>query len=319
MSEDSALAMFLRGLLRLLRLLWKFIRSRIRFLLYFLRIRKKPRRVKYLDCLWIPDEHNLRPDPYIYSQDWLKSRGLSYSWDNPDIEIIDTTNGSSVGRHDLIAGRPYEIKATISNHSSTVWALDTIIMFQVKEFGVNGLTVSNLAPDTVDVPNGGHTFAKSNWTPANSGHYCIVVTIVHSNDANAQNNVGQHNTDVSKAGEAYNSILPVRNDRNFAMTIKMAANTYRLPEKPMRAKSFEERNSLRYLRSLQEANSPKKFPVPEAAGFSCEPSEFDLGPGESVDVRLQLRPDFVGQINVDALSTTGVLLGGVTIIGEAES
>jgi hypothetical protein len=286
-------------------------------MLYFLRIRRRPRRVNYLDCIWIPDEHNLRPDPYIYSQDWLKSRGMSYTWDNPDIEIIDTTNGSSVGRHDLIASRQYEIRATISNHSSTVWALDTIVLFKVRGFGVNGYMVSNLAPDTVDVPNGGQVVARSNWTPEKSGHFCIVVTIIHSNDANSLNNVGQHNTDVAKSGEAYDLALFVRNDRNFAMTINMVANAYRLPETPMRAKSFEERNSLRYLRTLQEVNSPKKFPVPEAAGFSCEPSEFNLDPGENRDVRVQLRPDFVGQINVDALSTTGVLLGGITIVGEA--
>lgn len=309
--------MLLSGLRRLLRLLRIFIRSRIRFLLYFFRICKRPRRVDYKDCLRIPDERNLRPDPYIYSQDWLKLRGISYTWDNPDIEVIDTTNGDSVGRHDLLQGRPYEIRATISNHSATVPALDTLVLFKVKSFGAGSATLASLPPDTVDVPNGGSNVATSHWTPEETGHFCIKVIIVHSNDANALNNVGQHNTDVSKPGDADEKQMVVRNDRKHRMEIEMKANTYALPESPMRPKSPEERNSARYLQALQAANAPDGFPVPEGAELTITPRTFALGPGEEVKVSVALGSGFEGRVNVDAISKTNVLLGGITIIREA--
>ncbi len=315
MENDSMWRMFIRGLKRLLRLLWKFIRSRIRFFIYFFKICKRPRHVHYRNCMKIPDEHNLRPDPYIYSQDWLKARGMSYTWDNPDIEIIDDTNGSNVNRHDLIHGRSYTVHATIHNHSFTVPALDTLVLFSFKKFGINGVTVLDIDSDVIDVPNGGSEVAKINWTPQETGHFCLLVKIVHSHDANILNNLGQHNCDVSSPDEDYVRRLYVKNNRKHAMNIKMVANSYRLPESPMRAKTVEERNSKEYLRRLQAANAPGKFPVPESANLIMKPGEFRLEAGENMEVQIRISKGFHGQINIDAISTTNVLLGGITIIG----
>jgi hypothetical protein len=239
---------------------------------------------------------------------------MSYTWDNPDIDVIDTASGDSVGRHDLLQGRRYEIRAKISNHSFTVPALDTLILFKIKGFGINAGTVANLPPATVDVPNGGSAFASSHWTPEQAGHFCIKVIIVHSNDANNLNNVGQHNADVSTPGEGFAREIFVQNDRGHRMEFEMRANAYRLPDQPMRAKSVEERSSAKYLRSLQAANAPNGFPVAETAELSISPLNFVLEPGKNTVVQLKLGPRFSGQINIEAVSTTNVLLGGITIV-----
>ncbi len=306
---------FIKGFSRLLRLLWKFIRSRIRYLLYFFKICKRPRRVQYRNCINIPDEHNLRPDPYIYSQDWLKARGMAYIWDNPDIDIIDDLSGDHVARHDLIIGRSYTVLAQIHNHSSTVSALDTLVLFSFKNFGVNGAPVLDIDSDVVDVPNGGSATAQIKWTPPGTGHYCLMAKIVHSHDANTLNNLGQHNCDVSNPEEDYKHALFVRNSRKYGMDINIIANSYRLPARPMRAKTVEERNSKEYLQRLQAANAPEKFPVPEAVGLVMEPQEFRLDAGENREVEIVIPKGFKDQININAISSTNVLLGGVTIVG----
>jgi hypothetical protein len=35
-----------------------------------------------------------RPDPMIYSQYWLMKRGLSVTWDNPDIQLFEPGGGA---------------------------------------------------------------------------------------------------------------------------------------------------------------------------------------------------------------------------------
>lgn len=318
MDSPTLWQLFIRGLLRLLRLFWIFIRSRLRFLCYFFKFCKRPRMVDYRKCIPIPDDNNLRPDPYIYSQDWLKARGISYVWDNPDIEVIDDINGNNVSRHDLIKGRSYTIRATIHNHSFTVPALDTLILFSVKEFGINGQVVSDIGNDIIDVPNGGSAAATIGWIPEKTGHFCLLVKIEHSHDANTLNNLGQHNCDVSKPGEDYQRLIYVENNRRFAMNINMVANSYQLPSRPMRAKTVEERNSKQYLKRLQEANAPGRFPVPDSVNLTIEPKKFRLEGGESSEVKVNISKDFQGQINIDAISAMQVLLGGITIKGETK-
>ena len=44
-----------------------------------------------------------RPDPMIYSQFYLLSKGLAVTWDNPDIQLFDGT--TAVSSHDLKVGK----------------------------------------------------------------------------------------------------------------------------------------------------------------------------------------------------------------------
>lgn len=57
------------------------------------------RSVKDKCCVDIPREHRAIPDPYIYSQKWLKMRGLAYTWNNPDFKLINVTTGVVTGNN----------------------------------------------------------------------------------------------------------------------------------------------------------------------------------------------------------------------------
>ena len=58
-----------------------------------------------------------RPDPCIYSQQYLLSLGLPVTWDNPDIVL--RRNGVIVAENDLLPNTDYEIGATNAAYRTT--------------------------------------------------------------------------------------------------------------------------------------------------------------------------------------------------------
>ena len=56
-----------------------------------------------------------RPDPLIYSQQYLLKLGLAVTWDNPDIVLMK--DGVIVSEGDLRPDTEYEIDATLWNNS----------------------------------------------------------------------------------------------------------------------------------------------------------------------------------------------------------
>lgn len=63
----------------------------------------------------LPPHTYKRPDPMIYSQYYLMSKGLAITWDNPDIGLFD--GNSPVPSHDLATNKTYNIRARIWNNS----------------------------------------------------------------------------------------------------------------------------------------------------------------------------------------------------------
>src|SRR5262245_47619655 len=75
-----------------------------------------------------------RPDPCIYSQQYLLQLGLPVTWDNPDIVI--RKGGIIVPEYDLQPDTEYEIDATIWNNSYEAPVVGLKVVFSFLSFGV---------------------------------------------------------------------------------------------------------------------------------------------------------------------------------------
>src|SRR6266511_5404740 len=135
---------------------------------------KGERDYRDIRCLTPPPQIRARPDPFIYSQQWLSSRGFAITWDNPDFRIIDPATGAAVDRFSLLPNTDYEIEARIHN-GSFMAALSTSVRFQVRGFGAGTALLSDLGEVTLDVPAMGNALARAGWhTPATGGHNCLL-------------------------------------------------------------------------------------------------------------------------------------------------
>jgi hypothetical protein len=159
------------------------------------------------------------PDPYLYCQwdaaTWhLNPAGGDPRWDNPDIQLIEEASGDAIASDDLVVGTPYTIRATIHN-DATVDATDADVTFQWALWGTGQPSWSFIHTDTLTVPDGSTAIAEADWTPAVTGHVCLLVTIAHPWDSNLDNNRGQENTHVQ----------PVSSPGAFTFTLWNPANT----------------------------------------------------------------------------------------------
>jgi hypothetical protein len=78
----------------------------------------------------------LRPDPLIYSQQYLMGLGLAVTWDNPDIWL--ERNGSRVSSHAIEPDTEYEIVARIWNGSTDAPVPLLHVRFSYLSFGGGG-------------------------------------------------------------------------------------------------------------------------------------------------------------------------------------
>ena len=269
-------------------------------------------------CLHLPPTIRARPDPYVYSQQWLASRGLAITWDNPDFRLIDVTTGTIVPPNGLLPDHAYDVEVTVHNNSFMA-AIHTTVGFEVRGFGAGTSTVSALGITVVDVPGAGTAVARQRWhTPRSGGHHCLIVTLTHVDDANPLNNVGQHNTDVAApASPSRRLTFGVRNSGLVHRVYQLVMDGYQLPERGRCAETHRERRSLRHLRALQAANDPRKFPVPGFLRARLSTAEVSLRPGEEATVTFECEPPARGQgtqrVNVH-VTDGDMLVGGVTAI-----
>ena len=217
-------------------------------------------------CIAPPTNIRARPDPFIYSQQWLEARHIAYTWDNPDFTLIDPATGAPVNNHQLHPATTYELRITVHNNS-VMAALGTEVHVQVLHFGAGTPPSEDLGTMTVYIPAAGSAVASTLWTtPAAAGHHCLQAILSHPDDANPLNNVGQHNTDVAAPASPTRK-LEFRIDRpeKTRRQLRITLDTYQLPsaEESQCAGSYEERQTLRYLRLLQERHDRGRFPVPE--------------------------------------------------------
>jgi hypothetical protein len=180
----------------------------------------------------IPSTIYKRPDPMIYSQQYLMSQGVAVTWDNPDIQLEE--NGTPVSSHSVKPSTQYKILARIWNNSTQAPAVNMLVRFYYIDFGAGGAK-KHIGNTYVDVAVKGSAnlpaFAGLDWlSPAQPGHYCLQVELVWSDDANPLNNLGQENIDIKKLNSPQAQFeFPVRNDFPERKKFELRADCYRLP------------------------------------------------------------------------------------------
>lgn len=318
------MATLTRGWATILRLLWSLLRRLLAWLEEILErarhSRRKPGHRDYRDacCIVLPPSIRARPDPYVYSQQWLRSRGLGVTWDNPDFHLRDVGTGAVVPRTGLQPNHDYDIEVTVHNNSFMA-AIHTNVHFEVRGFGAGTALLSDLGNDVLTVLGASTATARRRWrTPASGGHNCLIATVSHPDDANPLNNVGQHNTDVATPASPTRKLaFQVRNSGRSRRTFHLQMDAYRLPEKKRCAENYGERQSIKYLRRLQQEHDPRKFPVPDHLKATLTAREITLNPDAAAEVTLELTPPKAGSppqtVNVH-VTEGDVLIGGVTAL-----
>src|SRR6516165_3413560 len=79
------------------------------------------------DCQHVPPHLHAKPDPMIYSQQYLLSQGLAVTWQNPDVTILE--GGVVVDPDSLVPGTTYEVVARIWNTSANAPAIQMPVRF----------------------------------------------------------------------------------------------------------------------------------------------------------------------------------------------
>jgi hypothetical protein len=214
-------------LLRALPLAKAIIGRRVRFL-----CKDRPRRDSARRCIPVHEKVYRRPDPLIYSQQYLMAQGLAVTWDNPDISIRQA--GVAVLPHALLPDTDYEIVARIWNGSTNAPAVHLPVRFSYLSFGIG--TLKNAIDETfVNLGAKGSpscpAFASVKWrTPNAPGHYCLQVELLWSEDANPLNNLGQTNTDVQPLSSPEATfVLAVGNDAKQRRLLRFEADGYEIP------------------------------------------------------------------------------------------
>ena len=264
-----------------------------------------------------------RPDPLIYSQAWLVARGLSVSWDNPDIAIFEVLGAGVPPQpaqpHSLLPKQPHLIRARIWNGSTEAPAVNLLVRFYFLSFGIGAhreIIGEMLLPDLpVKGAAGLPRIAEMAWTtPAVAGHYCLQVELVWTDDADQGNNVGQTNLDV-KALNSPNATFnfPVRNNGLHPARLRMAVDAYRLrPLAPCENSADGQPRQGRIALHRPEANA---LPAGWQVAVDWNPDDL-LAPGEErpVIVKVTAADGFVGDldVNVNAFDRER-LVGGVTL------
>jgi hypothetical protein len=258
------------------------------------------------------------------------SQGFAVTWQNPDVHL--EFNGATVDSSDLKPGTQYDIIARIWNGSFFAPAVNMPVNFYYLSFGI--ATVQTYIGTTrVDLPvrgaPGHPVFTRQKWTTPNvPGHYCLLIELIWTDDANPANNVGQHNTDVKKLNSPHAAFtFPVRNPARETARIRLEVDSYELS--PLRscegqpAATAPTPNRKEFLAHRREAvarHARSNFPVPPGWRVGLSEAEMSLGPEEQRDLKVDITtPDaFVGRrgINVNGFKGT-ILIGGVTLYVEA--
>jgi len=265
-----------------------------------------------------------RPDPMIYSQYYLMSRGIAISWDNPDIQLFEGL--SPVSSDKIGTSKTYTIHADILNGSVDAPVVNLLVRFYYLSFGVG--TIKHYIGETfVDVPVKGAAGlpakAEHTWTtPATAGHYCIQVELLWPDDANPYNNLGQENINVQKLASPATFQFTLRNDSRFRRRYELRADAYERPRRipcPERPPNAPPRGGIEA--DPFALHRLKNHPVPEGWKVEFQPSDVIVLPGEEeqlVTVIVTAPAGFVGRqpINVNAFDGDE-LMGGVTLYAES--
>jgi hypothetical protein len=277
-------------------------------------------------CQHVPGHIYKQPDPMIYSQQYLLSKGLAVTWQNPDIHL--ELGGLGIDSSDLKPNTTYDVVARIWNNSLDAVVVGMPVDFSFLSFGIGGKK-THIGSTPVDLAAkgapGSPAFARMPWlTPMTPGHYCLVIEFTWADDANPFNNVGQHNTNVKPLNSPHADFeFPVRNEARAERQIELRVDCYALPESPDCGRRPTAENPrptrqqvLQRLRQIAEVNDPKAFPIPEGWTVAVNPPALVLGPEEERMVKVDITaPDgFSGQQTFNVTGFAGTTpVGGVTL------
>src|ERR1022692_1410503 len=87
-------------------------------------------------CQHVPGHIYKRPDPMIYSQQYLMSKGLAVTWNNPDTHL--ELGGVEVDSTDLKPNTTYDVVARIWNNSLDAVVVGMPVDFSFLSFGIGG-------------------------------------------------------------------------------------------------------------------------------------------------------------------------------------
>ncbi|MEO8173761.1 MAG: hypothetical protein ABI581_11785 [Sediminibacterium sp.] len=270
--------------------------------------------------VYVPAHTYKRPDPMIYSQHYLMSKGLAVTWDNPDIQLFD--GNIAVSSNEVLPGKTYTVRARVWNGSVDAPAVNVEARFSYLSFGVGSKREEIGKALVKELPIKGSpklpSFVEHTWkTPSTPGHYCIQIELIWEDDANHQNNLGQENINVKKLNSPNASFqFMLRNDSVFSRRFLLQADTYTLPDKqcwPEDTPITRPRESDQYILHRIE-----RYPTPDGWQILYFPgNEVLLEPGDElpITVKITAADDFVGRkaININAFDDDRQLVGGVTL------
>ena len=192
-------------------------------------------------CYEIPEHIRRKPDPCLYSQEFIIKNypGVPVTWDNPDIWLTEL-DGTMVNSPDLQPAHDYIVHGRIWNASFDP-AIGTQVRCYYRSFGYSSPTDTPVetnanGTEKVVVLHIGawqNQVATFKWkTPPEPGHYCLLVKCSHADDAQPGNNVGQHNTNVVST-EANTTItiaaLLANHNQKREQLFQFRADTYQIP------------------------------------------------------------------------------------------
>ena len=195
----------------------------------------------------LPEDVMRRPDPCIYSQQYLASQGVAVTWNNPDIWMAkaSTPNVIEPDSYHLEADTDYVVSVRCHN-ASTDLAVGVRVRLLYRPWSFNSPDL--LPVDTTpggqevvryaNIPGMGATVVQFNWhtpevAPGESRHFCLQAHLDHPMDINLENNMGQENTNVHSAnpghvapGEIVNVDVPLFNNRRLQDQFTFRADAY---------------------------------------------------------------------------------------------
>lgn len=266
-----------------------------------------------------------KPDPLIYSQQFLMSQGIGVTWDNPDIHL--QLNGIEVQWSEpLLPDTNYDIIARIWNGSNSATAINMPVEFSYIDFGIGGRIIP-ISTTNIDLPVRGSSnhpvFTKVKWkTPSIAGHYCIRVELKCNDDADPRNNIGQENVMIKKLNSPHADFeFEINNNKEWTRVLHLEIDTYTIPP----IIPCTDKNSLNSnlnkdkqerLKQITSQHDRKNFPIPRGWNISIEPMKISLSPRQKEKVTININaPDgFSGDqvFNINGFDEH-LLVGGVTL------
>lgn len=289
--------------------LWQFLK------LLFQRPVKRPKSTEHRPtssgCVKINHPAMVRPDPLLYSQQYLKAQGLAVTYDNPDITLFKA--GVPVNSSDLDPATAYEVQARIWNNSLEAPVVNMPVHLSYLDFGVGTEPIS-IGTGTVDVGVKGSPshpgYVTIPWTtPATPGHYCLQVLLDPVDDLEPSNNLGQENTNVNAAHSPAVFTFSLRNNTRQQRRYRFEVDAYQIPSLPRCDEKPDHSTPL-------DRHRAERHRIPAGFTVQIEPPIPVLDPETQILMTVTVDPpaEFVGRqnININAFHDLG-FAGGVTL------